>query len=225
MCVIACTSSTGEQQRIQLVIMKNAIVSFAALFLLSLVSVQTAFGEMLPPEEGAVPIGFFTASLSFEDMGPSLKFSEKGNKFGIIDNDNGGGIIETIAWMVSSGETVYTLDLNTAEFFMPCGWAKQIAVSAMVDMFAQAAIQRGMELGFTHCGSTCGENISKVYYASCVERNNGPDCPTLTAAPGSSYSMNAYDVCCETGFPMTTFLYSVCGQTDCSSGFMPTCGV
>ena len=201
--------------------MKNVVATFATLCLLALVSVQTAFGEMLPPEEGAVPLGTFITAVGAEDMTPSLKFSHPGNKFGVTDNAT--ATIATTAWMVSSGETVYTLDVNTAEFYMPCGWAKQLALTSMMDMFAQAAIKTGTELGYTYCGTDCGNNITSVYYASCVKRENGQECPSLVAAPGSSYSINAYDVCCASGTPLITLLYTVCGADECSGDYEPTC--
>ncbi len=201
--------------------MKNVIATFATLFLFALVSFQTAFGEMLPPEEGAVPLGTFTTTVTSEDIEPNFKYSHPGNKFSATDNAT--ATIATTAWMVSSGETVYTLDVNTAEFYMPCGWAKQIALSSMMDMFAQAAIKTGVELGYTYCGIDCGNNITNVYYATCVKRDNGQECPSLVAAPNSDYSLNAYDVCCASGTPQVTLLYKVCGSSQCSGDFQPTC--
>ena len=202
--------------------MKNVIASFAAIFLLSIVSLQTAFGGTLPPEEGAVPIGTFTTFVNAADAEPTLKVATPDNQVYMTDKEYTASV-STTAWMVSSGETVYTLDVNTAEFYMPCGWAKQLALPAMMDMFSQAAIKQGIELGFTQCSSDCGANISKVFFASCLKRLNGQECPTLIASPEAGYNMNAYDVCCATGYPQISLLYTVCNPNPCGSGYQPTC--
>lgn len=196
--------------------MKNVVSIFATLVLFVALAAQTAVAGMMPPEKGAVPMQSFSSSIGMSKQGPDIAYSTD-------DNPIGGAIIETTVWMVESGETVYTLDVNTAEFYMPCGWAKKIELPALMDMFARGAIEKGIELGFTHCDVNCGQNVAKVYYASCVKREIGPNCPSLEAAPDSDYSMNAYEVCCASGTPNLTLLYKVCGMSNCIDGFQPTC--
>lgn len=197
--------------------MKNVTAIFATLLLFVVLASQTALaGNLTPPEKGAVPLQTFKSSIGMKKQGPDIAYSTD-------DTPIGGAIIETTVWMVESGETVYTLDVNTAEFYMPCGWAKKIELPAMMDMFARGAIEKGIQLGFTHCDANCAQNVAKVYYATCVKRDIGPSCPSLEAAPDSDYSMNAYQVCCASGSPNLTLLYTVCGMSTCFGGFERTC--
>lgn len=190
--------------------MKNVVSTLATLVLLTLASATAAYGQMAPPEEGAVPMGTFRAPFGGEKSGPDLTFS--------TTEAGGGGHIGTTVWMTSEGETVYTLDVNSAEFNMPCGWAKQIDMASLIDMMARGAIQRGLELGYTTIGPDCENNIVDVYYPTCIVRDNSAGCPRLTAEPGSDYSINGYQVCGEMHNPLITLIYTIRGASICSGG-------
>lgn len=195
--------------------MKNAVSTVATFVLFSLFLVTSAFGQMTPPEAGAVMMGTFQASFNVSKSGPDLAYS--------VTDNNAGGHIDATAWLTSGGKTAYTLDLNSAEFYMPCGWAKQMELSALVDLFAQAAIRKGTELGFSHAGSDCQNNIVDVYYASCVARNQGSGCEHLMSAPGAAYNVNGYSVCGPNYNPTISLVYHICSGSVCEGIFQSTC--
>jgi hypothetical protein len=190
--------------------MKNVVSTLATLVLLTLASATVAFGQMAPPEEGAIPIGTFRAPFGGDKSGPDLTYS--------TSSDVAGGVTTTTVWMTSEGETVYTLDVNSTEFNMPCGWAKQMDMASLVDMMARGAIQRGLELGYTTIGPDCENNIVDVYYPTCIVRDNSTGCPTLAAEQGSDYSINGYQVCGEMHNPLITLIYTIRGNSVCSGG-------
>lgn len=195
--------------------MKNVVSIVATFALLALLSVSSAFGQMTPPEEGAVMMGSFRVQTGMAKSGPDLTYS--------VSDANGGSSVVTTAWLTSGNKTVYTIDVNTAEFYAPCGWAKQMELSAMMDMFAQAAVRRGVELGYSHAGPDCQNNIVEVYYPACVARENGPDCPKLISAPGTPYNINGYSVCGPNYNPTIALVYTVCAGAECGGMFQSTC--
>lgn len=195
--------------------MKNVVSIVATFALLALLSVSSAFGQMTPPEEGAVMIGTFRVQAGIAKSGPDLTYSVA---------EEGEGAVSIVAWLTSSGsKTVYTIDVNTAEFYAPCGWAKQMELSAMMDMFAQAAVRKGVELGYSHAGGDCLNNIVDVYYPACVAREIGPDCPKLISAPGTPYNINGYSVCGPNYNPTIALVYTICAGAECGGMFQSTC--
>ncbi len=196
--------------------MKNVVSIVATFALLALLSVSSAFGQMTPPEEGAVMMGTFRVQTGMAKSGPDLTYS-------VSESGANTGAISTTAWLVGGGKTVYTLDVNTAEFYAPCGWAKQMELSAMMDMFAQAAVRKGVELGYSHAGGDCLNNIVDVYYPACVARENGPDCPKLISAPGTPYNINGYSVCGPNYNPTISLVYTICAGAECGGMFQSTC--
>lgn len=189
--------------------MKNVVSIVATFALLTLLSVSTAFAQMTPPEDGAVPIGSFRAQFGADKSGPDLAYSVSSST---------GGAIDVVAWMVDGGETVYTLDVNTAEFNMPCGWANQMELSAMMDMFGKAAVRKGIELGYTRQGS-----IVEVYYPACVARETGSGCPRLIPAPQTAYNINGYSVYGPAYNPTISLIYTICAGVSCEGNFQSTC--
>lgn len=190
--------------------MKNVVSTLATLVLLTLVSASAAFGQMAPPKEGAVAMGTFRAPFKAEQSGPSL--------YGSVSS-NTGGTVEVVVWMMESGESAYTLNVNTAEFNMPCGWAKKMETSQLIDMMAQGAIAEGIRRGYTIPSPNCGDHIVDVYYPTCISRTQGWECPGFTAQPGSDYSINGYSVCGDIVNPLISLVYTIRGNSICDGDF------
>lgn len=194
--------------------MKNVVSIIATFALLTLFSVSAAFGQTTSPEAGAVMIGAFQASFAAKDAGVDLN-----PVYGV--ESTVGGVLEVVAWMTSGGKTVYTLDLNTVEFYGPCEWAKTLSLPTMMDMFARGVVRKGIEYGYTQL---LGENdVADVYYASCVTRQE-TGCTHLTPAPQTAYNINRYNVSGTHYSPVISLNSIICTETSCSGSFQSTCG-
>ena len=192
--------------------MKAALKGIVSLVFCVLLQ-SASFAQTSPPVPGASLMGIFSAQVQIAENDPYL------------GNVTGESEFEFVAWSIG-GMPAISINVNSMSFpgTTDCDWAKTYPLDDLMHEAAIDGLRRAIELGYIPCPTTCPSgNGIKVYYPTCVNRNNNGSCPVLTAASTSDYSYNTYDICCENGTPAITLLSVTCGNTNCGTGYQSTC--
>ena len=193
--------------------MKTALKGAIALLVLVLLQTKV-YAQSGPPVPGATQVGAISVEVHLDDYYPTF------------DVDGKDAIVEEIIWVTAGGETIISLNVNSTTFPADCRWAETFPIRDLLIEAGKDGLERAIQLGYVACPGSCPNGSGsqfKVYYPTCVHRNTNGACPTLTAASGTSFSYNLYDICCSGSSPVITLLASICGGSSCGLGAELTC--
>lgn len=175
---------------------------YAALTTLALVllvvATASAQAPVHPTDPNAVLIGTFEVSV-FVSGGTATTASRTGVRTASTSTEDCQIKATIQVWRTSTGAIDYVIDASSIRYVGSCG-SLGMTTSDIFGLLSQAALQSGIQQGFSPCTSDCNaQNSARVYAALCVRRSGSGESTRYEPCDMTSYCYRDYAYCCPNG--------------------------
>ncbi len=134
--------------------------------------------------------------------------------------------MDLMVFLTTGGKYDYVMDARTIRVTGDGSGVDAISTPQIFTLLSQAAVARGVALGYTPCLSACSTaaaNPVKMFHHNCVVRMGMNTATRFDPCNGSSYGTKYFSVCCPVpGTPVINLLgveNSSCPGTPCVTTF------
>jgi hypothetical protein len=132
---------------------------------------------------------------------------------------------DVCTWRTSGGSgTELTIDPASIRFTGDSQTPDTIDVVTLFNFLSQTAVVQAYSLGYITCPPVCSDTYtSKVYQASCVQRNGSGSSTLFSACGSGDFCAQVYKICCPNGMGSPAISYLRSEGTICTGGVSGTC--
>lgn len=197
-----------------------ALLTTLALVLL-VVATASAQTPQHPTDPNAVLIGTFEVTI-YVSGGTSSSSSTRNGLLSASSSPDDCQIKATIqVWRTSTGAIDYVIDAGSIVYVGSCN-SIGLTTSDVFALLSRAALQKGIESGFSSCSPDCtSQSTARVYAALCVRRSGSGASTRFEPCDMTSYCYRDYSYCCPNGTPQITEIPRT--GDECGSGVPSSC--